>query len=63
MLFDSTPYIVGQANVKFSIAVLDNVNAIKHRGLPEKLVAGAGFEPAVPQQPDYEPNRDRPVIL
>jgi hypothetical protein len=26
------------------------------------LVAGAGFEPAVPQARDYEPNRDRPVI-
>ena len=28
-----------------------------------KLVAGAGFEPAIPQARDYEPSRDRPVIL
>jgi hypothetical protein len=29
----------------------------------KNLVAGAGFEPAVPQTRDYEPNRDRPIIL
>jgi len=29
----------------------------------KKLVAGAGFEPAVPQTRDYEPNRDRPISL
>jgi hypothetical protein len=29
----------------------------------EKLVAGAGFEPAVPQARDYEQNRDKPIIL
>jgi hypothetical protein len=28
-----------------------------------KLVAGAGFEPAVPQTRDYELNRDKPIIL
>jgi hypothetical protein len=27
----------------------------------KKLVAGAGFEPAIPQARDYEPNRDRPI--
>jgi len=27
------------------------------------LVAGAGFEPAVPQTRDYEPDRGRSIIL
>ena len=29
----------------------------------KKLVAGARFEPAIPQTRDYEPSRGRPVIL
>src|SRR5438874_1803599 len=29
----------------------------------KKLVAGAGFEPAVPQARDYEPGRGRPIVL
>ena len=29
----------------------------------KKLVAAAGFEPAVPQARDYEPGRGRPIIL
>ena len=28
----------------------------------KKLVAGAGFEPAIPQARDYELTRDRPTI-
>ena len=28
----------------------------------EDLVAGAGFEPAIPQARDYEPTRETPVI-
>jgi hypothetical protein len=28
----------------------------------KKLVAGAGFEPAIPQTRDYELTRDRPTI-
>jgi hypothetical protein len=31
--------------------------------IARKLVAGAGFEPAIRQARDYEPNRDRLVIL
>ena len=45
VLFDSSRDIVGHTDVKLSLVVLDNVNAIDHRG-SEKLVAGAGFEPA-----------------
>jgi hypothetical protein len=44
VLFDSSIDIIGQADVKVSLAVLNDVNAISHR--VEKLVAGAGFEPA-----------------
>jgi hypothetical protein len=62
VLINSSAYIIGQADVKLSLAVLDDVNAIRHRGW-KKLVAGAGFEPAIPQARDYEPNRDRLVIL
>ena len=29
----------------------------------EKFGAAAGFEPAAPQARDYEPNRDKPIIL
>src|SRR5437763_3678679 len=29
----------------------------------KKLVAGAGFEPAVPQARDYQPGRGRPIVL
>jgi hypothetical protein len=30
---------------------------------PEELVAGAGFEPAIRQPPDYEPERGaKPII-
>jgi hypothetical protein len=45
VLINSSADIIEQANVKLSLAILDNVNAIDHRG-SEKLVAGAGFEPA-----------------
>ena len=48
--------IIGQADVKLSLAVLDDVNAVRHRGW-KKLVAGAGFEPAIPpQRRDDEPD-------
>jgi len=60
VLSDPAVDIVGESNVKFSLAVLNDVNAITHRG--GKLVAGAGFEPAIRQLPDYEPLRGRPVI-
>ena len=40
----------------------DDVNAVLHQLM--KLVAGAGFEPAVRRLPDYEPDeRARPVML
>ena len=29
---------------------------------PKKLVAGAGFEPAIPQARDYEPGHEAPII-
>jgi len=51
VLINSSADIIGQADVKLSLAVLDDVNAIRHRGW-EKLVAGAGFEPAIRQLPD-----------
>ncbi len=63
MLLDSAGNIIGQPNEKFSFAILNDVNTIS---LPacgtRKLVAGAGFEPAVPRLRDYELSRLRPVI-
>jgi len=56
VLINSSAYIVGQASVKFSLAVLDDVNAISHRDLL-KMAAWAGFEPSIRQLPDYEPDR------
>ena len=57
VLINSSAYIVGQACVKLPLVVLDDINAISHRDLLRKLVAGAGFEPAIRQLPDYEPDR------
>ena len=45
MLINPSADIVGQTDVEFSFAILDDVDAICHRG-SKKLVAGAGFEPA-----------------
>jgi len=32
MLLNSSDDVISQTNVKFSLAILDDVNAIKHRG-------------------------------
>ena len=53
--------IVGKSKVKLSFVISDDINAIEHPATRE-LVAGAGFEPAIPQARDYEPNRGRPMI-
>ena len=54
MLFDSSVDVIGQADVESSFAILEDVNAIGCRHPAKKLVAGAGFEPAIPQSRDYE---------
>ena len=54
MLVDSSVDVIGQADVKSSFAILEDVNAIGCRHPAKKLVAGAGFEPAIPQSRDYE---------
>jgi hypothetical protein len=59
MLCESALYIVSHAYVKPCLAILKQVNAVEIRRV---LVAGAGFEPAVRQLPDYEPFRDNPVM-
>ena len=46
MLLNSSDNVSSQTNVKFSLAVLDYINAIRHRDRDKILVAGAGFEPA-----------------
>ena len=56
MLRYPTCQIAAQTNVKFGFGILKNVNAIGHRG-SENMVAGAGFEPAIPPlRRDYEPD-------
>jgi hypothetical protein len=62
VLINSSADIIGQADVKFAFAVLNDVDAINHRDR-KKLVAGAGFEPAIPRPRDYEPDRGSPIIL
>jgi hypothetical protein len=63
MLAYSSRNIIGDSDVESTFAILENVNAIGSGHSANKLVAGAGFEPAIPQPRDYEPGRDRPVIL
>jgi hypothetical protein len=52
MLFDPSCDIVGQADVEFSVAILDNVNAISHRSIGRNWLRGldlnqrpSGYEP------------------
>jgi hypothetical protein len=54
--------VLGEANVTPSFGILENVDAINHRNR-KKLVAGAGFEPAIPPpRRDYEHgDRSTPV--
>ena len=63
MLLNSNVDVFAKSNVKSASGIPDNVDAIKAPRVDKKLVAGAGFEPAVPQTRDYEPNRDKPIIL
>jgi hypothetical protein len=60
MLCESALYIVSHAYVKPCLAILKQVNAVEIRRV---LVAGAGFEPAVRQLPDYELARFKRVIV
>jgi hypothetical protein len=61
VLINSSSDIIGQADVKFAFAVLNDVDAINQRDR-KKMVAGAGFEPAIRQLPDYELLWCKPVI-
>ena len=53
MLFDSARYIIGQANIKFSLMVLDNVNAISHRSWKKIWLRGRDLNP---RPSGYEPD-------
>ena len=53
MLIDPAVDIVGESNVKFSFAVLNDVNAISHRGFEKDWLRGLDLN----QRPlGYEPN-------
>jgi hypothetical protein len=51
VLPDTAANIFTNANVEFIFGILHNVKAGQ-----AILVAGAGFEPAVPQSRDYQPS-------
>src|SRR5215831_3005814 len=51
VLFDSPLQVRRHSNIKTTFGILNHVDP----GHTRLLVAGAGFEPAVRQPPDYEP--------
>src|SRR5438132_13493095 len=53
MLFDSARYIIGQANIKFSLMILDHVNAIRHRRWKKIWLRGRDLNP---RPSGYEPD-------
>jgi len=60
MLGEPHFYVLGDADVEIPFGILNHVDAIHFK----EVVAGAGFEPAIPRLRDYEPDgRARPVIL